>query len=350
MKTEFGKLPDSRKADLFTLRNAAGAEMTVTNYGGIITTLKMPDRNGRLADIVLGYETLEKYLRETPYFGAIIGRYGNRIANARFELSGKRYRLANNNGANNLHGGNIGFDKVLWKAASFQNEKGAGIVFSYLSKDGEEGFPGNLDCKVIYTLGEDNSVRFDYQATTDQPTICNLTQHSYFNLAGHDNGNILQHKIQINAEQFTPINENLIPTGEICSVAGTPFDFRKMTAIGERIDDEDQQLKHGSGYDHNWVLKGNSTADPALAAIVYEPTSGRLMETWTTKPGMQFYCGNFLDGSLIGKEAVKYQRRSGFCLETQHFPDSPNQPGFPSPVLHPGEFYKTTTIYKFKVK
>ncbi len=350
MKTEFGKLPDGRTADLYTVRNAAGAEMKVTNYGGIITALKMPDRTGRMADIVLGYDTLERYLKDTPYFGAIIGRYGNRIANGRFDLNGKTYTLAKNNGVNNLHGGEVGFDKVLWGAAPFQDETGTGIVFSYLSKDGEEGFPGNLNCRVVYTLGEDNSVRFDYEATTDQPTVCNLTQHSYFNLAGHDNGDILQHQIQINAEKFTPVNENQIPTGEIRSVEGTPFDFRKMTTIGARIDADNQQLKYGSGYDHNWVFEGGAKEDLKLAAVAYDPSSGRLMETWTTEPGMQFYCGNFLDGSLVGKGGVKYQRRSGFCLETQHFPDSPNQPGFPSPFLQPGEVYKSTTLYKFRVK
>jgi aldose 1-epimerase len=302
MKAEFGMLPDGRKADLYTIKNDNGVEMKVTNYGGIIVSLKVPDRNGKFDDVVLGYEKLEDYLAETPYFGAIIGRYGNRIGKGKFTLNGKEYTLAANNGVNHLHGGEKGFDKVLWNAEPFRNENGAGLVFTYLSKDGEEGYPGNLNVKVAYTLDNTNSIRFDYEATTDLPTICNLTQHSYFNLAGHASGTINHHVLMIYASRFTPVDEGLIPTGELRPVEGTPFDFRKPAAIGVRVNDDNQQLKYGLGYDHNWVLDRKTPQDTELAAGLYDPSSGRYMEIWTQEPGLQFYGGNFLDGSNTGKE------------------------------------------------
>lgn len=350
MKVEFGMLPDGRKADLYIIQNDNGVEMKVTNYGGIIVSLKVPDRDGKFDDVVLGYEKLEDYLAETPYFGAIIGRYGNRIGKGKFTLNGKEYTLAANNGVNHLHGGEKGFDKVLWNAEPFRNEKSAGLVLTYFSKDGEEGYPGNLKVKVVYTLDNTNSIRFDYEATTDLPTICNLTQHSYFNLAGHASGTINHHLLMIYASRFTPVDEGLIPTGELRPVEGTPFDFREPTAIGVRVNENNQQLKYGLGYDHNWVLDRKTPRDTELAAALYDPSSGRYMEIWTREPGLQFYGGNFLDGSNTGKGGHAYQYRTGLCLETQHFPDSPNKADFPSVTLNPGEVYKTTTIYKFMTK
>lgn len=332
--------------DTFTLTNQQGLSAKITNYGGIVMALYVPDRSGQLDDIVLGFETPEEYLHPHPYFGALIGRFGNRIAKGKFTLHGIEYTLVQNNGVNSLHGGLKGFDKVIWDAKPTDTPDGPALELTYLSPDGEEGYPGNLLVKVIYTLTQQNELKIDYTATTDADTVINLTHHSYFNLAGAGNGDILDHELTLNAARFTPIDETLIPTGELRPVAGTPFDFSRPTKIGLRIDEPDEQLKYGLGYDHNWVL--NNSADPlTLAARVSEPSSGRIMEVWTTEPGIQFYSGNFLDGSNIGKGDKVYQHRYGFCLETQHFPDSPNQPNFPSTVLKASQTYHSTTIYKF---
>ncbi len=338
---------DGRSVELFTLRNSKGAEAKIMTYGGIVQSLTMPDRNGNFADVVLGYDNLDGYVKTTPYFGALIGRYGNRIGGAKFTLEGKTYTLAANNGPNSLHGGLKGFDKVVWKAVKADvGPKGPRLELSYLSKDGEEGFPGNLNVTAVYTLTEDNELRLDFTATTDQPTLCNLTHHSYFNLRGQGNGDILGHEVYINADKTTPVDKDLITTGEFAPVDGTPFDFRKPTAIGARINDPDTQLQYGPGYDHNWVIN-KPAGTLGLMARVHEPTSGRVMEVWSTEPGLQFYAGNFLDGTITGKGGVVYQRRTGFCMEPHHYPDSPNKPGFPSTELKPGETYQNTIIYKF---
>ena len=342
----FGQTADGTAADLFALTNDAGCEAKITNYGGIVVALTAPDRDGRFADVALGYDTLDEYLADTPYFGALVGRYGNRIAKARFTLGGVEYALAANDGDNSLHGGLVGFDKVVWNAETVEADDGVGVALTYLSADGEEGYPGNLSVKVVYTLTADNALRIDYTATTDADTVLNLTHHSYFNLAGAGSGDILGHVMQIDADRFTPVDETLIPTGELRPVEGTPMDFRTPTPIGERIEADDEQIRLGGGYDHNWVLNGGG-GTLAPAARVAEPTSGRVMEVRTTEPGVQFYSGNFLDGSNVGKGGAAYNRRNGFCLETQHFPDSPNQPAFPSTVLKPGETYTQTTIYRF---
>ncbi|HEX7051782.1 MAG TPA: aldose epimerase family protein [Longimicrobiales bacterium] len=347
-RADFGTTPEGETVELFTLRNPHGIEVRAMTYGGIIVSLRTPDREGRLGDIVLGFETLDRYLEGTPYFGAIIGRYGNRIAGGRFELDGETYTLATNDGPNHLHGGNRGFDKVIWEAAPFENDTAVGVTFSYRSPDGEEGYPGNLDVQVTYTLTNSDRLVFDYVATTDKATPVNLTQHSYFNLAGAGNGDILGHELMINASAFTPVDSTLIPTGEIRSVEGTPFDFRTSTAIGARIDADDQQIRYGPGYDHNFVLDREG-AGLALAARVVEPSSGRTLEVYTTEPGLQFYSGNFLDGTITGKDGKVYGHRSGFCLETQHFPNSPNQPSFPSTILRPGEEYRSRTVLAFGV-
>lgn len=350
----FGTLPDGRDVTLFHVTSPTGMQMHVTNYGGIITSLTAPDRNGDFEDVVLGYETLEEYLRETPYFGAIVGRYGNRIAKGQFELDGERYVLARNDGDNHLHGGLVGFDKVLWEASPISRGSDYGIVFTYESPDGEEGYPGTLSAEVTYLLTADNRLVVSYRATTDKATPVNLTQHTYFNLAGPGSDSILDHELMIAAEHFTPIDAGFIPTGEIRPVDGTPFDFLAATAIGARIDEADQQLTNGLGYDHNFVLSSDAAvqssdaADLHLAARVRDPESGRVMEVHTTEPGVQFYSGNFLDGSLIGKSGNVYEHRSGFCLETQHFPDSPNKPEFPSTILRPGETYESQTVFVFK--
>lgn len=345
-RTAFGTLPDGTELELFTLTNASGMQVSVTNYGGIITSLKVPDRNGKLDDVTLGYDSIDGYLKSTPYFGAIVGRYGNRIAKAQFELDGKTHKLPANDGPNTLHGGVKGFDKVVWNAEPFEREGERGIVFTYVSADGEEGFPGTLNTRVTYTLTDKNELAFDYHATTDKPTVVNLTQHAYFNLAGDGSGDILGHELTINADRYTPVDATLIPTGELASVADTPFDFRNKTAIGARINADHEQIKRGGGYDHNWVL--NKQGDEmSLAARVEEPKSGRVMEVHTTEPGVQFYSGNFLDGSITGKNGHVYNKRNGLCLETQHYPDSPNQPSFPSTTLNPGEEYKTRTVYTF---
>ncbi len=343
---EFGKLPNGQTAQLFTLRNKNGVETAITNYGGIIVTLKTYDGRGLLADVALGFETLGGYLGKHPYFGAIIGRYGNRIGKARFVLDGVTYTLAKNDGENSLHGGNEGFDRKLWAARTEETQGGQTLVLSYTSPDGEEGYPGTLQAEVRYTLLDDDTFRIDYRATTDRKTVVNLTNHTYFNLAGQGNGDILNHEIQINASRFTPVDEGLIPTGELRPVEGTPFDFRKPMRIGARIDADDEQIRRGRGYDHNFVLDREGDG-LSFAARVTEPATGRVLEVWTTEPGMQFYTGNFLDGTITGKAGKTYPRRSGFCLETQHFPDSPNQPAFPSTVLEPGKEYRSTTVWKF---
>ncbi len=333
----------------YTLTNNNGLSAKITNYGGIVMSLLVPDRSGQLADVVLGFDAPEEYLNPHPYFGALIGRYGNRIANGKFSLNGVEYTLAQNNGPNSLHGGLTGFDKVLWQATPLDTPSGPALELTYLSRDGEEGYPGNLSVKVVYTLTHQNELRLDYWASTDQDTVVNLTHHSYFNLAGAGQGDILGHELMLQADQFTPVDATLIPTGELRPVAGTPFDFTRPTPIGQRINQADEQLKFGLGYDHNWVLN-HSDGSLALAARASESGSGRVMEVWTTEPGIQFYSGNFLDGSIVGKGGKAYQQRAGFCLETQHFPDSPNQPNFPSTVLRAGQTYTSTTVYKFLVK
>ena len=344
-RAPFGTLPDGQAVEIFTLTNASGIELKAIGYGGIITSLRVPDRNGKLDDIVLGFDRLDDYLKDHPFFGAIIGRYGNRIARGQFTLGGRAYKLATNNPPNHLHGGNKGFDKVMWKVEPAGKNA---LTFSRVSADGEEGYPGNLRVQVIYTLTDKNELQVDYLATTDKLTPVNLTQHSYFNLAGQASGDILGHQLMLNADRYTPVDETLIPTGKLAPVAGTPFDFTKPTPIGARINAADPQLKNGQGYDHNWVLnrKGSGLQ---LAARVIEPKTGRTMEIATTEPGIQFYAGNFLDGKLTGKGGAVYNHRTGFCLETQHFPDSPNQPAFPSTIVKPGQEYRSRTVFTFGV-
>ncbi|HKV38417.1 MAG TPA: aldose epimerase family protein [Blastocatellia bacterium] len=343
----FGHMPDGRQIDLYTLTNASGMEARIITYGGILVSLKAPDHNGVMGDVVLGYDSLEGYLNKSPFFGALIGRYGNRIGKGKFSLGGHEYQLATNDGANHLHGGVKGFDKVVWKAHELRSPAGVSLSLSYLSKDGEEGYPGNLAVTVVYTLTARNELKLDYTATTDKQTVVNLTNHSYFNLAG--GGTILDHTLLINANRFTPIDDGLIPTGELRSVKGTPMDFTKPTAIGSRINNASDQLKYGKGYDHNWVLNPGK-AKMKFAARLHDPSSGRTMEIYTDQPGLQFYSGNFLDGTITGKGGQVYEHRSGLCLETQHFPDSPNKPRFPSTVLKPGQKYHTTSVYRFSAR
>lgn len=350
-RTPFGTTPAGEPVELFTLTNAKGIEIRAISYGGIILSLKAPDRNGVLEDVVLGYDNLDGYLEDTPYFGALIGRYGNRIADARFSLDGATFELDANDGANSLHGGFRGFDKQVWEGSPTTTSEGAGVVFTRVSPDGEGGYPGNLRVQVSYTLTDADELVVDYLATTDRATPINLTQHSYFNLAGHGNGDILGHRLTLAASRFTPVDETLIPTGESAPVEGTPFDFRSPHAIGERIAVEDLQIGFGGGYDHNFVLdrEGAAEGELVLAARVEEPSSGRVMEIRTTEPGVQFYSGNFLDGTLTGKSGHVYGHRAGFCLETQHFPDSPNHPGFPSTILRPDSEYRSRTVFSFGV-
>ena len=354
----FGTTTDGQSVKVYTLTNASGMELRATNYGGVILSLRVPDRNHELGDVVLGFDSLPAYETVSPYFGALIGRYGNRIAKSRFTLDGHTYTLAKNNGPNSLHGGNIGFNKVVWAAEPFQKPDSVGIVLTRTSPDGEEGYPGNLKVTVTYTLTDSNEVIFDYRATTDKATPINLTQHSYFNLAAEDTTDILGTVVMINADSFTPVDSTQIPTGEIKSVSNTPFDFRTPIKIGARIDESDEQLKIGKGYDHNFALRKDSASDTdhdmtprmTLAATAYDPLSGRVMKVYTTEPGLQFYTGNFLDGTLHGKGGVAYKLRSGFAMETQHFPDSPNQPKFPSTILRPGQQCHSRSIYRFSVK
>jgi aldose 1-epimerase len=348
-KEAFGTTPQGSPVESYTFTNAHGLEVRAITYGGIIVSLKVPDKRGHLDDVALGYDSLAGYIENPTYFGAIIGRYGNRIAGAKFTLDGVSHSLTANNGPNSLHGGVRGFHKVIWKAEPFQNAQGNGLIFTYTSKDGEEGYPGNLNVKVTYTLTDKDELIFDYEATTDKATTVNLTQHTYFNLAGEGHGDILGHHLMLNADRFTPVDKTLIPLGELRPVKNTPFDFTQPTAIGARINQKDEQLDLGHGYDHNFVIR-RSGIGPELTARVHEPDSGRVVEVYTTEPGVQFYSGNFLDGTLTGKNGHVYKQRYGFCLETQHFPDSPNQPAFPSTILRPGQTYRSRTMYKFSTE
>lgn len=344
---------DGQAVTRYTLTNKNGMTVSILNYGAIIQRWTSPDRTGKQGDIVLGYNTVAEYIKATPYFGAVVGRYGNRIANGKFTLDGQTYTLATNNAPGempcNLHGGIKGFDKVVWKGKAQENQGKLGVTLKYLSCAGEEGFPGNLDVTVNYWLTDSDEVEVEYKATADKATPINLTQHSYFNLAGEGCGTILDHELMIAADRTTPVNKGLIPTGELKPVAGTPFDFTTPHKIGERIGQTDQQLEFGLGYDHNWVLN-NKDGKLALAARVTEPTSGRVLEVLTVEPAIQFYCGNFLDGTLVGKSGKAYAHRTGFCLETQHYPDSPNQPAFPSTILRPGKTYQTKTVFRLSAK
>ena len=350
----FGTLPDGTAVEIYTLRNTHGLEARIMTYGGIVQSLKVPDRNGKLGDVVYGFDTLagytsDAYLKGCPYFGALIGRYGNRIGGAKFTLEGQSYTLATNNGVNTLHGGVKGFDKVVWSAKSLVGPDGPELVLAYYSRDGEEGYPGNLQVTAIYTLTDDNELKLQYAATTDKPTVVNLTQHSYFNLTGQANTDILGHLVYINADQTTPVDAGLITTGEFKSVDGSPFDFRKPTAIGAHINDPDTVLQYGPGYDHNWVIN-KPLGQFGLMARVTDPSSGRVMEVLSDEPGLQFYAGNFLNGTLTGKEGHVYKIHGAFAMEPQHYPDSPNKPNFPSTELKPGEKYHNTIVYKFSVE
>lgn len=348
-RAPFGTLSNGTAVFLYALRNTRGMQARIATYGGIVTSLTAPDRAGHFSDVVLGYDSLDAYVRSSPYFGAIVGRYANRIAEARFTLDGRQYVLAANNGANSLHGGNRGFDKVVWTVAKATvGPAGPVLSLTYRSADGEEGYPGTLDVEAVYTLTDDNALLLEFTATTDKDTIVNLTNHSYFNLRGK--GDILGHSLQIHAGRFTPVDQTLIPTGEISPVGGTPFDFRQATPIGQRIGENSEQLRFGKGYDHNWVIDADSdraSDDIKLQATIREPETGRMLEVWSTEPGLQFYSGNFLDGSLVGKGGQRYAFRSGFCVEPQHFPDSPNRPAFPSTLVKPGQVYRSTIIYRF---
>jgi len=341
---QFGQMPDGRQVDIYTLTNTNGVTAEITNLGGSIVSLRVPDTDENLDDIVLGYDNVEAYY--TSNFGAIIGRYANRIADGQFELNGQVYTLAQNNGENHLHGGIKGFDDVLWNAEPVESQEGPALQLSYLSEDGEEGYPGNLDVTVVYTLTNGNAVRIEYSATTDAPSVVNLTNHSYFNLAGEGNGDVLEHRLMINADRILEVHPDLIPTGDSISVAGTPMDFTSPMEIGARINADYPPLEYGNGYDHCWVINRESD-ELALAARVTEPSTGRVMEVYTTEPGVQFYTGNHLDGSTVGKRGVPYEQHFGFALECQHYPDSPHHPNFPSTTLNPGEEYTQTTIYKF---
>ncbi len=344
-KAKFETTLNGKQVGLFNLENKNGLMVQITNYGGRIAALWVPDRDGNFSDIVTGYDSIDGFINNTSYFNGIIGRYGNRIAKGKFTLNGKEYTLAINNAPNSLHGGVVGFDHVVWNMEKHAKDT---LVLTYLSVDGEEGYPGNLSVQVTYSLNDSNEFKIDYLAETDDPTVINLTNHAYFNLAGHNNGDILGHLLMINADKYTPVDSTLIPTGMIDDVDNTPFDFRTLTAIGDRINADDLQIRYGMGYDHNWVL--NKTSDEmSLAAKVEEPVSGRVMEIYTNEPGIQFYAGNFLDGTIAGKDSTIYEHRQAFCLETQHFPDSPNHENFPSTVLNPGETYRTSTIHKFFV-
>lgn len=345
----YGTAADGTPVYVYTLSNTKGMQAQIISYGGIVTSLTAPDRSGKYADVVLGLSDLASYQSTGGYYGAIIGRYGNRIGGAQFKLEGKTYSLPKNNGANALHGGLKGFDKHVWNAREINGASGKSLELTYVSKDGEEGYPGTLSARVTYTVTPDNELRIEYSATTDRPTVVNLTNHSYFNLAGPGSGDILKHQVTIYADSFTPVDQGLIPTGEIKPVKGTPFDFTSAHAIGERIAQNDPQLQFGKGYDHNYVLRSRN-GSLAKAAEVYEPGSGRVMEVWTTEPGVQFYTGNNMAESLKGKDGKIYARRGALCLETQHYPDSPNKPNFPSTELKPGATYRTTTVYKFSAR
>jgi aldose 1-epimerase len=348
-KRVFGETQEGESTHLYILRNSSGAEARITNYGGILVSLSMPDHRDELSDIVLGYDTLEEYTRDDAYFGCIVGRYANRIARGRFTLDGNEYRLSVNDGENHLHGGTRGFNRAIWDCQVVEEEDRSGVLLSYLSHDGEEGYPGNLSTLVTYSLTDGNELRLEYRATTDADTVVNLSHHSYFNLAGQGEGDVLGHSLTINADRFTPVDEGLIPTGEVRSVEGTPMDFRRPVQIGERINGDYGQIRVAGGFDHNYVLD-KAEGKVALAARVHEPSTGRTMEVLTTEPGVQFYSGNFLEAGRRGKNGSFYGPRLGFCLETQHFPDSPNKPHFPSTVLRAGEEYGQTTVYRFTVE
>ncbi len=348
-KKLYGKLQNGNEVYLYTLRNKLGSEVKIIEYGATIVSLKVPDRNGKIGDVVLGYDMLEDYINGNCYFGAVVGRYANRIGKGKFSLDGREYQLAINDGENHLHGGINGFNKVMWKGVQIESHGGEAIKFTYISQDTEEGYPGELMIEVIYSLTNNNELKIDYSAITDKPTIANLTHHSYFNLTGSFQNTILEHEIMIDADSFTPVDKNLITTGELTIVENTPMDFRTPTKIGKRISDNYEQLFFGKGYDHNWVLN-NYDSNVNKIANIFDPVSGRVMELLTDQPGLQFYSGNFLDGTSVGKNGEKYNYRTGLCLETQFYPDSPNKLGFPSARLNPGETYKQTTIYKFSTK
>jgi aldose 1-epimerase len=345
----FGKAPDGTPVELFTLTNINGVTAQITNYGGIITTLKVPDKNGNFEDVVLGYYTLEEYLEKSPHFGCLVGRFGNRIAKGKFTLDGVEYQMAINNGPNHLHGGLVGFDKKVWTPEMITKDDGAALKLAYLSPDGEENYPGNLNVEAVYALNDDNELILTFNARTDKKTVLNLTHHSYFNLKGHGNGDILDHEIQFNSRELVAIDSTSIPLGPLMNIENTPFDFHEPKLIGSDIDADDEQIRNGGGYDHSFVVEGYNK-ELKLACTVREPASGRIMEVWTTEPAVQFYTGNFLDGSIIGKDGRVYHKRYGFCLEAQHYPDSPNHPEYPTTVLNPGEMYDQTTIYKFLVE
>jgi aldose 1-epimerase len=342
-------LPDGRPVELFTLVNAHGIELRATTYGAIITVIRTPDRTGHYDDIVLGFDSLAEYLKDPPYFGAIVGRYANRIAGGQFTLDGAPYRLARNNGANSLHGGVRGFDKVLWAAEPLRSDSGVGLTLRYTSPDGEEGYPGALNVNVTYTLTDRDELVVEYVAAADKATPINLSQHTYWNLHGGARGDILDHLLTLDASAFTPVDSTLIPTGEIARVAGTPFDFRAATPIGARVEQRNTQLRFGRGYDHNWVLDRNGRTELVHAARLVDPSSGRTLDISTTEPGVQFYSGNFLDGTIVGKGGRVYAHRAALALETQHFPDSPNHPNFPSTILRPGETFRSRTVFAFGV-
>jgi aldose 1-epimerase len=344
----FGKTSTGESVELFTLSRAGAPTVTITNLGGFVVSMPAPDRAGRTADVTLGFAGLSGYLGDTSYFGCLVGRYANRIAKAAFSLDGKRYALSANDGPNTLHGGPTGFCRRLWAAKVKSGKDGDALELTYVSRDGEEGYPGTLTATVVYSLREDGGLVIDYSATSDAPTVVNLTNHAYFNLGGEGEGTILDHELQLEADAFTPVDATLIPTGELRPVAGTPFDFRKPVAIGARIDAADEQMKFGRGYDHNFVVRG-TPGELRLAARVVEKKSGRTLEMFTTEPGVQLYTGNFLDGKVLGKAGKPYLKRGAFCLEAQHYPDSPNQPAFPSAVLRPGQVYRQTTVYRLSV-
>lgn len=348
-RAPFGTLPDGRAVEAFTLTNPRGITLTAITYGGIITSIRTPDRNGRFADIVLGFDSLGGYVAKSPYFGAIVGRYANRIANGRFTLDGQTYQLARNDGPNTLHGGTVGFDKRVWTPSPFQHGDSVGIAFRYVSPNGEEGYPGTLTANVTYTLTPDNKLIVDYVATTDKATPVNLSQHTYWNLGGAGSGTINNEVVMLNASRFTPVDSTLIPTGELAPVAGTPFDFRTPTPIGARVGQTNQQLKFGRGYDHNWVIDRNGQTGLVEAARVVDPATGRTLDVATTQPGIQFYGGNFLDGTIRGKEGKVYVYRGALALETQHFPDSPNHASFPSTILRPDSTMRSRTVFTFGV-
>lgn len=348
-KKVFDKLADGSEVYSYTLKNANGMEVKIINYGATVVSLTAPDKNGKFADVVLGCDNVKAYADATTYFGAIVGRYGNRIGKGKFTLDGKEYKLATNNGENHLHGGIVGFNKVLWTGEAIDNPTSPAVKFTYVSKDGEEGYPGTVTLSVTYTLTANNELRLEYEGTTDKTTVLNPTHHSYFNLSGDFNKTILDNEVMIDADKTTPVDKGLIPTGKLVDVANTPMDFRTPKAVGKDVEADFEQLKFAGGFDHNWVLNKHQEAVPRIATV-YEPTSGRFMEVFSDQPGVQFYCGNFLDGTVKGKNGIMYQKRTGLCLEAQKFPDSPNKPQFPSSTLKPGETYKQTTIYKFSAK